>query len=146
MTRIFIADDQAVVREGVKRIIADITDMRVVGESEVSPDMLSQIRAQPLDIVIFGRSALGRRGMEFLHDLRQTQPDVPILVLSGYAEHRDATEAFKAGAKGYLAKASEPEDLIQAIRQVAQGGVYASPALTDYLIRSLSQQAEPPCT
>ena len=142
--RIFVADDQVVVREGIKRIIADTSDMVVVGEAKASQDIVAQVKAQPVDVVILDVSLPGGNGLEVLQDLKQAQPWVPVLVFSSHPEYHYAVRAFKAGAKGYLTKDSQPEELLQALRKVAQGGCYASPALAEQLILSMAQEAEQP--
>ena len=142
--RIFVADDQAVVREGIKRIIANTSDMLVVGEAKASQDIVAQVNAQPVDVVILDVSMPGGNGLEVLQELKHAQPWVPVLVFSSHPEHYYAVRAFKAGAKGYLTKDSQPEELLQALRKVAQGGCYASPALAEHLILSMAQEAEQP--
>jgi len=142
--RIFVADDQVVVREGIKRIIADTSDMLVVGEAKAGQDMVAQANAQPVDVVILDISMSGGNGLEVLQELKQVQPWVPVLVFSSHPEHHYAVRAFKAGAKGYLTKDSQPEELLQALRKVAQGGCYASSALAEHLILSMTQEAEQP--
>jgi two-component system, NarL family, invasion response regulator UvrY len=142
--RIFVADDQVVVREGIKRIIADTSDMVVVGEAKASQDIVAQVNAQPVDVVILDVSLPGGNGLEVLQDLKQAQSWVPVLVFSSHLEYHYAVRAFKAGAKGYLTKDSQPEELLQALRKVAQGGCYASPALAEHLILSMAQEAEQP--
>jgi two-component system, NarL family, invasion response regulator UvrY len=142
--RIFVADDQVVVREGIKRIIADTSDMVVVGEAKASQDIVAQVNAQPVDVVILDVSLPSGNGLEVLQELKQAQPWVPVLVFSSHPEYHYAVRAFKAGAKGYLTKDSQPEELLQALRKVAQGGCYASPALAEHLILSMAQEAEQP--
>lgn len=144
MIRIFIADNQAVVREGIKRIIGNVTDMRVVGEAPIGPDLSSQIDTDATDLVILDISMPGGNGLEVLQEFKQAQPWLPVLVFSGYPEHHHAIRAFKAGAKGYLSKDCPLEELICAIRKVAQDGCYASPALAEHLILSMAQEAEQP--
>ncbi len=144
MIRIFVADNQAVVREGIKRIIADTADMRVVGESKTGQELSAQVTAQSVDLVILDISMPGGNGLEILQEFKQAQPWMPILVFSGHPEHHHAVRAFKAGAKGYLTKDSPPEELLCAIRKVAQGGCYASPSLAEHLIMSMAQEAEEP--
>jgi DNA-binding NarL/FixJ family response regulator len=142
--RIFVADDQVVVREGIKRIIADTSDMLVVGEAKPGQDIVAQVNTQPVDVVILDISMPGGNGLDVLQELKQTQPWAPVLVFSSYPEHHYALRAFKAGAKGYLTKDSQPEELLRALRKVAQGGCYASPALAEHLILSMAQEAEQP--
>lgn len=142
--RIFIADNQAVVREGIKRIIADTVDVRVVGEGKTDQELAAQVHAQSADLVVLDISMPGGNGLEVLQELKHAQPWIPILVFSGHPEHHHAVRAFKAGAKGYLTKDSPPEELLCAIRKVAQGGCYASPSLAEHLILSMAQEAEEP--
>jgi DNA-binding NarL/FixJ family response regulator len=142
--RIFVADDQVVVREGIKRIIADTSDMLVVGEAKPDQDIVAQVNTQPVDVVILDISMPGGNGLDVLQELKQAQPWVPVLVFSSPPEHHYALRAFKAGAKGYLTKDSQPEELLRALRKVAQGGCYASPALAEHLILSMAQEAEQP--
>ncbi|ETX05367.1 response regulator [Candidatus Entotheonella palauensis] len=144
MIRIFIADNQAVVREGIKRIIDDVADMLVVGEAQTDQDLSAQIDTDAVDLVILDISIPSGNGLELLQELKQAQPWLPVLVFSGHPEHHHAMRAFKAGAKGYLTKDSPPEELVCAIRKVAQGGCYASPALAEHLILSMAQEAEQP--
>ena len=142
--RIFIADDQVVVREGIKRILADTSDIQVVGEAASGQELLMQISAQPVDVIILDISMPGGNGLDVLQELKQQQPWVPVLVFSGHPEHHYAVRAFKAGAKGYLTKDSQPEELLGAIRKVAQGGCYASSSLAEHLILSMAQEGEQP--
>ncbi len=144
MIRIFIADNQAVVREGIKRIIADTTDLRVVGEAKADQELSTQLDSQSADVLILDISMPGGNGLEVLQELKQAQPWMPVLVFSGHPEHHHAVRAFKAGAKGYLTKDSPPDELLGAIRKVAEGGCYASPSLAEHLILSMAQESEEP--
>jgi len=141
--RIFIADDQIVVREGIKRIIDDVADICVVGEGGVGQEMSNQVGMQPVDVLIVDPPVTGG-GLESLKDLRQVQPWLAILVFSVHAEHYFAMRAFKAGAKGYLVKNSHPDELLQAIRKVAERGCYASPEVAEHLIRSMTEEVAQP--
>ncbi len=101
---IFIADNQAVVREGIKRIVGDIADMRVVGDAQINPDLSSLIDPDATDLVIVDVSTPSGNGLEMLQAFKQAHPWLPVLVFSGHLEHHYAIRAFKAGAKGYLTK------------------------------------------
>lgn len=144
MIRIFIADNQAVVRESIKRIIADTADVRVVGEAKTDQELSTQLHTQSADLVVLDISMPGGNGLEVLQELKQARPWMPVLVFSGHPEHHHAVRAFKAGAKGYLTKDSPPEELVCTIRKVAEGGCYASPSLAEHLILSMAQEAEEP--
>jgi two-component system, NarL family, invasion response regulator UvrY len=115
-----------------------------VGEAKAGQDIVAQVNAQPVDVVILDISMSGGNGLEVLQELKQAQPWVPVLVFSSHPEHHYAVRAFQAGAKGYLTKDSQPEELLQALRKVAQGGCYASSALAEHLILSMTQEAEQP--
>ncbi len=144
MICIFIADNQAVVREGIKRLVSEVDDICVVGEAQTDQDLSARIDTQSAGLVILDISMPGGNGLEVLQELKQTHPWMPVLVFSGHPEHHHAMRAFKAGAKGYLTKDRPPEELVCAIRKVAQGGCYASPALAEHLILSMAQEAEQP--
>jgi two-component system, NarL family, invasion response regulator UvrY len=141
--RIFIADDQIVVREGIKRIIADAADMCVVGEGRVDDEISARVSVQPVDVLVVDPPVIGD-SLERLKVLHQLQPWLAILAFSMHIEHYFAIRVFKAGAKGYLVKNSQPEELLQAIRKVAEGGRYASPVLAEHLIRSIAEEVSQP--
>ncbi len=132
MIRIFVADDHAELREGVKRIAEDTEDLRVTGEASTGQEVVEQMVNQAWDVVLLDITMPGQSGLEVLHHLTQTYPSLPVLMFSVHSEPRYAAQAFKAGAAGYLTKDSS-EELVGALRQVAQGGRYVSSALAEYL-------------
>ncbi|MEE9149150.1 MAG: response regulator transcription factor [Candidatus Tectomicrobia bacterium] len=132
MIRIFVVDDHAEVREGVKRITEDTEDLRVTGEASTGQEVVEQMVNQAWDVVLLDITMPGQSGLEVLHHLTQTYPSLPVLMFSVHSEPRYAAQAFKAGAAGYLTKDSS-EELVGALRQVAQGGRYVSSALAEYL-------------
>ena len=123
MIRIFVVDDHAEVREGVKRITEDTEDLRVTGEASTGQEVVEQIVHQEWDVVLLDITMPDQSGLEVLHHLTQTYPSLRVLMFSAHSEPRYAAQAFKAGAAGYLTKDC-PEELVKAIRQVAQGGRY----------------------
>ncbi len=123
MIRIFVVDDHAEVREGVKRIAEDTEDLRVTGEASTGQEVVEQMVNQAWDVVLLDITMPGQSGLEVLHHLTQTYPSLRVLMFSVHSEPRYAVQAFKAGAAGYLTK-DRPEELVKAIRQVAQGGRY----------------------
>lgn len=137
MARILIADDHAVVREGLRQIIAKQSDMVVAGEAASGPDVLKKIRSASYDVVLLDLSMPGRSGLEILADIKKEQPDLRVLVLSIYSEDLYAVRALRAGASGYLTKESAPEQLVEAIRKVSRGGKYISPSLAERLAFAL---------
>ena len=144
MIRILVVDDHKIVREGVKRIIADMPDMQVTGEAGDVQEAFACIAAAELDVVLLDLSLPGRDGFEVLQGLKGIKPKLPALVFSAYPEEQFAVRAFKAGAAGYLTKVSLPEELVLAIRKVVRGGRYASAPLTEHLLVTLGEKTDKP--
>ncbi len=142
--RILIADDHAVVREGVKRILTAVDDGVVVGEASNGQELLAQSIAETWDVVLLDISMPGRNGLDVLRQLKSSCPLLPVLVFSMHPEHQYAMRAFKSGAAGYLTKESIPEELVTAIRKVMQGGRYVSPAMAEYLVDEVARPADAP--
>lgn len=142
MIRVLIADDHAVVRQGLKQILGEIPDMLVAGEATTGPEVLEQARALDWDVLVLDLTLPERSGFDVLLELRAEKPDRPVLVLSMHAEDQYARRLLKAGAAGYLTKESVPEELIQAIRKVVGGGLYISPALAEKLARELGAPSD----
>ncbi|MCX7981675.1 MAG: response regulator transcription factor [Syntrophales bacterium] len=134
---ILIADDHPIVRAGFKQVLADTGDMEVAAEASNGQEVMSLIRKRDFDIILLDISMPGRNGLEILKDIKALKPKIPVLFLSIYPEEQYAIRALRAGAAGYLTKASAPHELIAAIRKVTSGGKYISTALaeklTDYL-------------
>ena len=133
MIRVLIADDHAVVREGLKRIVAQNADMTVVGEAGTGHEVLAFVRARDCDLVLLDLSMPGKDGLETLKELKLVKPGLPVLVLSVYPEDQYAVRLLRAGASGYLTKDSAPEELVAAIRKVSKHGHYVSAALGERL-------------
>jgi two-component system invasion response regulator UvrY len=145
MIRVLIADDHAVVREGLKRIVADSPDMAVVGEAANGHEVLEFARNHACDLVLLDLAMPGKDGLDALKELRQARPNLPVLILSVYPEEQYAVRLLRAGAAGYLTKESAPEELIEAIRKVSRGGRYVSAALGEKLAFLLvSDTGRPP--
>src|SRR5713101_6309239 len=137
MINILIVDDHAVVRRGLKQIVTEESDMTVVGEAESAQEGIELIRKQDCDIVILDITMPGRSGIDILKELKQEYPKRPVLILSMYPEEQYAVRALKAGAAGYITKASAPDELVRAIRKIIAGGKYVSPALAEKLAFAL---------
>jgi DNA-binding NarL/FixJ family response regulator len=136
--RILIADDHPIVRQGVKQVLADDSDMQVVAEARDGDEALRLAREQEWDVAILDFSMPGRSGFDLLGDLRREFPARPVIVLSIHAERMHAARILRAGGAGYLNKASAPQELAKAVRKVAAGGRYVSPALAELLAADLS--------
>jgi DNA-binding NarL/FixJ family response regulator len=133
MIRVLIADDHAVVRQGLKQILGDTPDMVVAGEATNGQEALDKVRAEVWDVVVLDLSMPDRSGLDVLKQLRSERPNLPVLVLSMYAEDQYAMRVLKAGASGYLTKDSAAEELVKAVRKVVSGGRYVSPFLAEKL-------------
>jgi DNA-binding NarL/FixJ family response regulator len=144
LIKILIADDHAIVREGLKRIIDETSDMVVAGEAADGQEALNLVLKEDLDVVLLDIAMPGRGGMDALKQLKLDKPALPVLVLSMYSEEQYAIRALKAGASGYMTKESAPEELIGAIRQVSNGGKYVSPSLAEKLAFHLAPGGEKP--
>lgn len=133
MLRILIADDFPLFRRGVKELLADGLGTVTVGECGNAHDLLELIRRKKWDVVILDITMPGSTGTETLKQLKAECPKLPVLVLSMHPEDQYAVRMFKAGADGYLTKGSAPEELVEAIKKVLDGGQYVSPSLAEKL-------------
>lgn len=133
MIRIVIADDHAIVREGLKRIVSSIADMEVTGEAGNGTEAMQRVRELDFDVLLLDLSMPGRSGMELIKLIRAEKPQLRILVLSMHQELQYAVRAIKNGASGYLTKESAPAQLEQAIRKVASGGAFISAEVAEQL-------------
>ncbi len=140
MIKILIADDHAIVREGLKQIVAQESDMRVEGEAGNVDELLELLQRESWSILVLDINMPGRSGLDALKEIKVRFPRLPVLILSIYGEEQYGLMAFKEGADGYLRKVSAPEELIVAIRKIVAGGKYVSPALAEKLADSFQGQ------
>lgn len=144
MLRILVADDHAVVREGVKQILGDVSDMVVKGEAKDGPETLEKAMHDDYDVILLDISMPGRNGLEILKEIKTNLPKIPVLILSMHPEEQYAIRALRAGASGYLTKASAPQELIGAIRKASRGGKYVTASLAEKLAFELDADMEKP--
>ena len=142
ITRVFIADDHAIVREGLKQILAEQRDIVVAGEAENGLDALKLFRKSRCHVMLLDISMPDRNGIEVLKQIKQERPELAVLMLSMHREDQYAIRALKAGAAGYLTKQSAPAELVNAIRQVAGGQKYVSAALAQTLASAIGEDHE----
>jgi DNA-binding NarL/FixJ family response regulator len=133
MIRIVIADDHAIVREGLKRIVGDVDGLQVAGEAADGTEVMRVVREQDFDVLVMDLSMPGRSGMELIKLVKAEKPKLRILVLSMHQETQYAVRSIKSGASGYLTKESAPAQLEQAIRKIAAGGAYISTEVAEQL-------------
>ena len=136
---VLIADDHAIVRQGLKQILSETEDMVVAGEADDGADALRLARQQPWNVFLLDVSMPNRNGIDTLKQLKKEFPRHPVLILSMHPEEQYAVRALKAGASGYLTKQSAPDLLVDAIRRVAQGKKYVSAAVAEQLAMAISQ-------
>jgi DNA-binding NarL/FixJ family response regulator len=144
LIKVFIADDHAIVREGLKQILADTRDIVVAGEAENGVDAVKLFRKSGCHVVLLDISLPDKSGIEVLKQIKKEKPDLAVLMLSMHREDQYAIRSLKAGAAGYLTKQSAPKELVTAIRQVAGGLKYVSPALAQELANHLGEDHEAP--
>ena len=144
MIKILIADDHSIVREGLKQIVAESPEMAVRGEAVNGQQVLKLVHKTDYDLILLDIAMPGRGGIDTLKQLKIEKPEIPVLILSMYPEDQYAVRAIKAGASGYLTKESAPEELIGAIKKVAQGGKYVSTDLAEKLVENLGKNTEKP--
>jgi len=133
MIKILIADDHAIVREGLKQIVAEEKDMLVAGEAGNTNEIFDLLKKEDFAIIILDISMPGRSGLEALKFLRKNYPEVPTLILSMFSEEQYGLRALKAGAAGYLKKVSAPTELVSAIRKIVSGRKYINQSLAEKL-------------
>jgi len=133
MIRLVIADDHAIVREGLKRIVASADDMEVLAEAADGTEVMQRVRELDFDVLVLDLSMPGRSGMELIKLAKAEKPKLRILVLSMHQELQYAVRAIKTGASGYLTKESAPAQLVQALRKIAGGGAYISAEVAEQL-------------
>ena len=140
--RVFIADDHAIVREGLKQILADTKDISVAGEAENGHDAIKRFRASKCQVMLLDISLPDRSGIDVLKQIKKEKPELAVLMLSMHREDQYAIRSLKAGAAGYLTKQSAPRELVTAIRQVAEGLKYISAALAQELANTVGEDHE----
>jgi DNA-binding NarL/FixJ family response regulator len=134
MINLIIADDHAIVRHGLKQILALAPDITVLGEAGGGHELQNVLAKTTCDLVLLDMNMPGLAGVDLIQWIRSEYPALSILVLSMHVEGQIASRALKAGARGYLTKDSEPEILIEAIRKVSAGGKFIDAALVETLV------------
>ena len=142
--KVFIADDHAIVREGLKQILAETGDIVVSGEAENGLDAVRLFPKSACNVMLLDISMPDRSGIEVLKQVKKDHPELAVLMLSMHREDQYAIRSLKAGAAGYLTKQSAPKELVTAIRQVASGLKYISAALAQELANHVGDDHDAP--
>ncbi|MDI6873435.1 response regulator [Candidatus Solincola sp.] len=137
-TRILVADDHRVIRAGLRRIMEGEEDLDLCGEAENAEELLRRVRGEKWDLLILDISLPDRSGLEVLEEVREMQPEMRVLVLSMHEDPLYVRRAFSLGASGYVSKDCTPEEVVEAVREVARGGRY----LGRFLARRLGLKLE----
>ncbi|NYH14196.1 response regulator [Paraburkholderia bryophila] len=142
MIRVLIADDHALVRDGLRHILQNASGFEVVGEANDGVSTIALTRSEAAEVLVLDLSMPGRNGVELIKQIKEEKPALRILVLTVHAEQQYAVRAFKAGASGYLTKESASAELVTAVSKVASGGVYVSLAMAERFAQSLNEPAD----
>ncbi len=144
MIKIFIADDHAIVRKGLKQIVGDTSDMVIAGEAGNGHEALDKVLKNDYDVIVLDISMPGINGLDVLKQIKSQKPKLPILALTMHPEEQYAVRVLRAGASGYLTKESASDELITAIKRVSTGRKYVSSSLAEKLAFGLEVDSEKP--
>lgn len=141
MIRVILCDDHAVVRRGIRDTLSEAVDIQVTAEAGSYSEVREVLRTAPCDVLVLDVNLPGRGGLEVLASLRESDSPIKVLMVSMFPEDQYAIRCLRAGAQGYLNKAGDPADLVTAVRTIAQGRKYVTPAVAQMLVESLSSPA-----
>ena len=144
MIRIAIVDDHAIVRAGLRQFFSDEVDFRVVAEASNGREALDIVRQGDVDVMVLDISMPGQSGVDALAAIRARAPDLPVLILSGFAEEHYATTLLRQGASGYLNKDCDPQEIAKAIRTIFRGRKYITAGVAERLAETLGGGADTP--
>src|SRR5258707_7645576 len=142
--KILLVDDHAVVRRGLRHILADGLRRAEFGEARNAEEALNRVWKDKWDVVVLDITMPGRSGLEVLREIKRSKPKLPVLVLSMHPEDQFAVRVLKAGASGYMTKESAPDELVGALQKVIGGGRHVRPALAQGMALYLSEELKNP--
>ena len=142
MIRIALIDDHAMVRAGLRQFFADEVDFQVVAEAASGDEAVDIVRRGDVDVIVLDISMPGQSGVDALAAIRARAPELPVLILSGFAEEHYASTLLRQGASGYLNKDCDPDEIIKAIRTVARGRKYITATMAERLAEGLSSPVD----
>jgi DNA-binding NarL/FixJ family response regulator len=142
MIRLLLADDHAILLEGLKQLFALSTDIQVAGEAYTGAQVLDLLNAEPFDLLLLDMSMPGISGVDLISRIRMHDAKLPILILSMHNELQIARRALKAGANGYLTKDSDPETLLTAVKRTATGGRFIDSTLAEQMMFNQAPQEQ----
>jgi two-component system invasion response regulator UvrY len=142
MKKVLLVDDHSIVRQGLRNLIELEKDMEVADEAGSGIEAIKLIRNNKYDVVVMDISMPDKNGVDTLHDLKHVAPDLPVLILSGYAEEQYALNLMRSGCKGYLSKDADSDEVIRAIRAIANGKRYISSELAELMTNELTHPSD----
>jgi len=137
--KVMIADDHPVVRKGIRTLIESEPDMELIGEAVDGANAVELADELDVDIILMDLLMPVKDGIEAIKEIKAKKPDIRILVLTSYADDDKVLPAIRAGALGYLLKVSDPEELVQAIREIYRGEPSLHPSIARKLVLNLSE-------
>lgn len=141
MIRIAIVDDHAIVRAGLRQYLSEQSDFRITGEAANGRETLDIVRQKDVDVILLDLSMPEQSGIELLAAIKAREPDLPVLIFSGFPETHYATTLLRQGAAGYLNKECDPEEIVSAIRTVHRGRKYITATVGELLAEGLGGHA-----
>jgi two-component system, NarL family, invasion response regulator UvrY len=142
MIRVLICDDHLIVRQGIKQVLADASDIEPVAEAGSGPEALARVREGGIDVVLLDIAMPQRDGLDILRQLKAEAPKLPVLMLSTYPDRQYAVRSLKLGAAGYLNKSADAEQMIDAVRKVARGALFITGSVAELLAGALHAGGE----
>jgi len=144
MSRILVVDDHAIVRAGLRQLIADEADLDVMGEAGTAAEAVAKVRAEEWDLVLLDINLPDKGGLEVLKQLKRDKPELPVLIMSMHPEDRFAVQFLRSGASGYVAKHAAPAEMVTALRTVLGGRKYISAEVGEILAGELDVNSDKP--
>jgi two-component system, NarL family, invasion response regulator UvrY len=142
MIRVFIADDHAIVRRGLKQVASEASDIKIVGEGDDYPAIMRGLLEYEIDVLVLDIGLPSKNGIDILKIVKKEKPQVQVLILTMHPEGQFAVRAMRAGASGYLTKDSAPDQLVGAIRRISEGKKYITPELGEALANQLAENSD----
>jgi two-component system invasion response regulator UvrY len=140
--KVMLADDHAIIRDGLRKILADTEDFEVVAQASNGNTVLEEVRQQAFDLLVLDLSMPGRHGLELIKLIRDERPKLPILIFSMHPEEQFAVRALRVGANGYLSKEGDSDLILPAMRKVAAGGMFISSKVAELLAMDASPSSQ----
>jgi len=140
--RVLVCDDHQIVRQGIKQVLADASDLALAGEAASGPEAIARVREGGIDVVLLDIAMPQRDGLDVLRQLKSEYPKLPVLMLSTYPDRQYAVRSLKLGAAGYLNKSADSDQMTEAIRRVAAGRRFITPHVAEQLASAVGAGRE----